>query len=414
MRIAIIGSGIAGLTAAWSLAARHDVTLFEAHATFGMDAHSLDVDGERVDVPLRVFHDGYYPRLTALYAAAGIVSSPVDSSASFTTASGRLLFQYGNVRLGRHHVPMLTRAALTSPHAVRTGLAAARMLLTLRRERRRADVRSGLSFGEYLPRSPFGDTFAREFLVPAVAGICTCSYASVRNVPARVVLDYLDTPRTHTMRRVRDGVHRAAARLTADVSTLRLGTPVERVERGDDGVVVHASGHAPEAFDHAVLATRADQAPRLFAPTDAERSALEAFAYERSELVVHRDPTLAPPRRAWWSPVNYVLDPAADAPMTTVLLTAIHPTDWQSTPVFQTWNPLRDPAPDTVLARAPVVRALVDHRTAGAVASLRALHAEPDRRIWFCGSYANEAMTLQESAVSSALDVSARLGGRQP
>jgi len=97
-----------------------------------------------------------------------------------------------------------------------------------------------------------------------------------------------------------------------------------------------------------------------------------------------------------------------------VLLTAIHPTDWQSTPVFQTWNPLRDPAPDTVLARAPVVRALVDHRTAGAVASLRALHAEPDRRIWFCGSYANEAMTLQESAVSSALDVSARLGGRQP
>ena len=414
MRIAIIGSGIAGLTAAWSLAPRHEVTLYEAHATFGMDAHSLDVDGERVDVPLRVFHDGYYPRLSALYAAAGVVSSPVDSSASFTTADGRLLFQYGNTRLGRHHVPLLTRAALRSPRAIRTGLEAARMLLVLRRERDRADVQAGMTFGEYLPRSPFSRAFARDFLVPAVAGICTCSYASVRAFPARVVLDYLDTPRTHTMRRVRAGVNQAAARLTERVTSLQLGTPVELVRRTDAGAEVTVPGRVPAHFDHVVIATRADQAPRLLDTTPAERRALEGFRYERSELVVHRDRALAPPRRAWWSPVNYVLDPDATAPMTTVLLTAIHPTEWQSTPVFQTWNPIREPHADTVLARAPVMRALVDAGTADAVRRLRALHDEPDRRVWFCGSYANEAMTLQESAVASALTVTARLGGRQP
>ena len=405
MRIAVIGSGIAGLAACWWLSQRHQVTLFEAADGIGMDAHSLDAGaGVRVDVPLRVFHDGYYPTLTELYREAGVRSAPVDSSASFSTSSGELLFRYGNIRVGKLAIPWLTNVGLMRPTVVRTGLEAGRMLLVLGRERARADVRGGITFGEYLSTAPFTEQFVQTFLLPAVAGIATCSYASIRQFPASTVLAYLDSPRTHSMRRALHGTRDVATRLSAGAAEVHLSTAVQSVVRHERDVSVH-SPRGEQRFDHAVFATEAPRVSGLLDATGEERSVLERFRYERSVLVVHTDDRLAPRDRRWWSPVNYILSSGEEAPMTTVVLSAIHTKEWVGPPLFQTWNPIVSPAPSSVLAEVPVERALVDSRTAGAVRTLRKLHDEPDRRVWFCGSYANDAMTLQESAVSSALAV---------
>lgn len=408
MRIAIIGSGIAGLVACWRLSKHHEVVVYEAEAGIGMDAHSLDVrhgvEVERVDVPLRVFHAGYYPVLSAVYEEAGVESVPVDSSASFSTSEGRLLFRYGNLRVGRSAIPSLTRVGLTNLSVLRTGIQSVQMLFRLSRELNRADVRGGITFGSYLETAPFSPAFVEAFLLPAVAGIATCSYESIRQFPARTVLGYLDSPRTHSMRRVKEGTRDVASRLTASAREIRTSTPVQAVTRDRRSVVVNARGSS-ESFDHVILATQATRVPGLVDLTRLELEAIRRFRYERSSLVVHSDPRLAPPQRRWWSPVNYILFPEASAPMTTVVLSQLRPTDWTATTVFQTWNPIVRPREDSILAEVAVERALVDSQTSDAVASLRALHAEPDRRVWFCGSYANEAMTLQESAASSAAAV---------
>lgn len=414
MRIAIIGSGIAGLCAAWAMARRHDVTLFEAHDRLGMDAHSLDVpDGRggtlRVDVPLRVFHEGYYPTLTRIYREAAIPFTEIDSAASFTTADGRLVFQYGNVPIGRHRVPWITRAGLRDPRVVALAAEIGWFVLWLSRERRRDDVREGITFEQYLARSRWSRRLVERFLVPAVAGICTCSYETARGFPAQIVLDYLDSPRTHSMLRATHGAQDVTERLTRQVADVRLAAPVERVEAADDGITVRAAG-ADATFDHVVFATQAHRAARLAPVPDAERDVVAGFRYEKSRLVVHTDAALAPARRSWWSPVNYMLDPGAAAPMTTVLLSGLHPTEWTGPEVFQTWNPYMDPAPGTALQDVTIDRAVVGAGNAAYVARLRQLHERAGRRVWFCGSYASDGMTLQEAAAASAMAVAEAIG----
>ena len=409
MRIAIIGSGIAGLSACWTLAQDHDVVVYEAEASLGMDAHSLTLDDKRIDVPLRVFHEGYYPTLGAIYRRAGVESAPVDSSASFTTADGRLLFRYGNLELGPAYVPWLTRSGLLNASVVRTGIEAGHMLLRLRRERDRPDVIAGTTFGDYLLSAPFSERFVQDFLLPAVAGIATCTYDAVRQFPARTVLAYLDSPRTHTMRRAKHGAQDVVERLSSGASELRCSEPVQRVVPGATAVTIRSKSGESE-FDHVIFATQATRVGRLLEASPRELETLGLFTYESSELVVHSDVNLAPRKRAWWSPVNYVLFPGAAAPMTTIVLSDIHPGAWDGDPIFQTWNPIVTPDSALVHRHVRVERALVDSNTEAAVGALQQLHDEPDRRVWFCGSYANEAMTLQESAAASAVAVAGRIG----
>lgn len=416
MRIAIIGSGIAGLCAAWSLSGMHDVTLYEAHERLGMDAHSLDVpDGRggtlRVDVPLRVFHEGYYPTLTRIYREAGIPFTEIDSAASFTTSDGRLVFRYGNVSFGRHRVPWITRAGLTDPRVVALAAEIGLFVLRLKRERRRADVRRGITFNEYLASSRWSRRLVERFLVPAVAGICTCTYETARGFPAQVVLDYLDSPRTNSMLRATRGARDVTERLTRRAGDICLSSPVARLEAQGDSIQV-STAHDTRTFDHVVFATQAHLAARLAPVPDNERNVIAGFAYEKSRLVVHTDASLAPPRRSWWSPVNYMLDPNAAAPMTTVLLSGLHPTAWTGPEVFQTWNPYRDPAAGTALQDVTIDRAVVGAGNAARVSALRELHRQPGRRVWYCGSYASEGMTLQEAAAVSAVSVATTLSSR--
>ena len=126
MKVAIVGSGIGGLSAAWALSQQHDVTLFEKSPHLGMDAHSLDIDlGEsqaRVDVPLRVFFDGFYPNLTALYNELGIEFSPINYSASFGDLNGETYFHYHDYRLGTLSVPFLKGRRSLNRTAFRIGL----------------------------------------------------------------------------------------------------------------------------------------------------------------------------------------------------------------------------------------------------------------------------------------------------
>ena len=119
MKIAVIGGGIAGLAAAWLLSRRHEVTLYERHAQPGFVAHSVAVDGVRVDVPLRVFYPGYYPTLMQLYGALGVATEPVSYATTFTGGDGRAFFRWRNLRMGGRSWPYVLPQDMAQPRARR-------------------------------------------------------------------------------------------------------------------------------------------------------------------------------------------------------------------------------------------------------------------------------------------------------
>lgn len=407
LRIAVIGGGIGGLCAAWLLARRHRVTLYERQARPGFIASSVAIRHAgaeiRVDVPLRVFYEGYYPTLTRLYRELGVATEPVSYAGSFMRPDGGLFFRYRNIRLaGRSFAYMLPRDFAGGRAA---GIVAA--MLRFRREAP-AELAHGelgtMSMGAYLDARGYAGSFIDGFLLPTIATVCTCSCADARGFPAAVIVDYLARGLTRDgVRRACQGADDVAQRLMAGIADLRCNAAVATVRRVPGGVQVQCADGSGEHYDHVVLATQANQSQALLADAaPAEREFLAAFRYVPIEVVMHEDASLMPADRRDWSPVNLLVDPAHDQPMSTIWINAVQPVLRDARPLFQTVRPLREPRAETVLGRARFERPVVDAASTAALTRLPQLQAEPGRRVWFCGSYAQAGIPLLESAVGSA------------
>ena len=418
--IAVIGGGIAGLVAAWQLAARHRVTLFERHAAPGFIASSVAVPvpgrgpGEpplRVDVPLRVFYPGYYPTLTRLYAELGVATQPVNYATTFTDADGQAYFRWRNLCLGDASWPYVLPQDVASARARRL-VAGALRFQTQARGALATGVLRGISIGEFVATLALPAEFVDGLLLPALATIATCTTADARAYPAEVVAGYAAAGMARqSVRRVREGADAVAARLLAGVQRVLCSARVVAVhgpsnahERG--AWVQHAGGR--ERFDHVIFATQANQALALLPEASAEeRAVLAAFRYRALEVVMHRDTALMPARRSAWSPVNACIGAAFERPESTIWINRVQPGLRHAAPLFQTVMPQRAPREDSVIGRARFERPLLDAGSAAALARLRQLQAQPGRRLWFCGSYAEDGVPLLESAARSALAVAA-------
>ena len=412
MDIAVIGSGIAGLTTTWLLSRRHRVTVYERLPRLGLDAFSVDVPtrkgSARVDVPLRVVMAGYYPTLLDIYRELGIGLRLVDYAASFSRVGQRAHFRYRNLLLpGRRRSLSFLGPRRLLQRDTRHIL---RDLVRLRLHRSRllaSPLERGPTLGDFLAEHGYSDAFTHRFLAPAFAGIGTCTYDAILRYPAAAVARYLYAGRG--VLRVEGGIRTVVQAMAAGAHEVCLDTPIVGVERGADGVIVRT----PEArrFDQVVLATPADVALRILGSqaTPPEREALSAFRHEIGEVVVHTDPSLAPDRRADWATVNFMLSPEHDRPMATIWLNRVHAGLRGEAPVFESWSPIREPAPDRVITRARFARPLLDPSAAAASRALCTLQRSGSRRVWFAGSYLGSGIPLLESAAASAAAVAARL-----
>ncbi|MCM0612386.1 FAD-dependent oxidoreductase [Marinobacter sediminum] len=397
--IAVIGSGMAGLAAAYrARLAGHDVTVFEARNSHGMDAHSLTVDGGLVDVPLRVMSSGAWPSVLQLAKEVGVGTFEIGLHASCSWTSGDTWFRSGEVPILRW--PFIGSLRYLDTRALRMGQGIWQLKrLTRKLEREDNDA----TLGEILEHHDFDPLFWRGLVLPMLTTICTCEEKHLLNWPAGQLLSLLDSTLPGSdICRLKGGTSALVEGLARDLP-LHSGSPVAQVEEGEEGVRVHNERGEGGMFDRVIVATQANHLSFLDdTQFGDERKMLENIGFDSGELWVHQDPRFMPSKKQDWAALNFQMDEALEKPMFTVWVNKVEPTLDGSEPVFQTWNPLFEPDPDTVLARVPLERAVVHPGTARVHEALALWHRQPGRKVFFCGSWAYEGVPLLESAVRSA------------
>ncbi len=411
MKIGIIGTGIAGLTAAWLFNnAGHRVTLYEKHQNLGMDAHSMTFEQDgvtlRTDVPPRIFNVNQWPNLLNLYRQVGIMFDPIDPSQSFS-----LLDQPNFLNVDLAYQPQIPDGLDTTKHLNQIMNDIARLA-----DGALQDLADGLSdqttLAEYLQFQDYSQAFIYDFLYPILAStVCTCSYESLNAYPAPVILKtLLNLFGNQPLLRTKFGTQDVVKRLSRGIDDIRYGTAGCSVYPTPAGVRVETAQGRAELFDHLIVATQANQALDLLSnPSGDECKMLSAFSYDDVPVIVHQDPALMPIKKKGWAHINLIIAPDRHAAMCGVWMNRFNP-DWQiAQPIIQTINPLSEPRPDTIIAQYELQRPVVNEKSLAGLDLLKQLHQQTDRRIWFCGSYAAEGVPLLESAVLSSLRVANHL-----
>jgi predicted NAD/FAD-binding protein len=310
VKIAIVGTGIAGNVAGWHLHHEHDITVFEAGAYAGGHSHTHELEqaGRRyaVDTGFIVFNDWTYPNFIALLDELGVASQP--SAMSFSVRDEASGLEYNGTSL---NTLFAQRSNLLRP----SFLGMIRDILRFNREAPALLHAPGgeLPLGEVLARGGYGRAFVERYIVPMGAAIWSTDPGSMQRFPARFFVRFLhnhgmlSVNARPTWRVIRGGSARYVEKLTAPFrDRIRLRTPIESIRRLPGSVIVKPRGHDAERFDALFLACHSDQALRLLAdPSPAEREVLGAIPYQENEAVLHTDTRLLPRQRRAWAAWNY-------------------------------------------------------------------------------------------------------------
>jgi uncharacterized protein len=403
VKIAIVGSGIAGNVAAYHLCREHQVTVFEAAAHVGGHTHTHEIEheGQRVavDTGFIVCNDRTYPRFLALMSELGVELQPSEMSFSVQTPTG---LEYNGTTVNSLFAQ---RRNLVRPAFWRM----IRDILRFNREaprllRWRSD---SVTLGEYLDANGYSTQFAEHYILPMGAAIWSAGTDTLRNFPARYFVRFFhnhgmlsvdDRPQWLS---VRGGSARYVEKLTAPFrDRIRLRTPVENVRRTPAGVFVKPAGAEAERFDRVFFACHSDQALRLLADAStAERNVLGAIRYQRNEVLLHTDTRVLPKRRLAWAAWNYhLIDRASERVAVTYHMNMLQRLSTH-TPLLVTLNMNDRIDPRRILRQLSYQHPVF---TREAVAA-QERHADIDGadRAYFCGAY--WGFGFHEDGVVSAL-----------
>jgi len=416
-RVAVVGSGIAGLSAAHALKGNARVTLFESASWFGGHAHTveIDLDGVRhgVDTGFLVFNERTYPGLLRLFDELGVATAP--SGMSFSVQSPATGWEWCGSDLDGLFAQ---RRNLVSPRfwAMLADILRFNRLATVLAQR---GTELDEPIGDFLDRHRFGTAFRDGYFLPMIGCIWSCPTDQMLQFPVGTMIRFChnhgliqltDRPPWHT---VRGGSANYVRRIVEGLDDARLATPVHAVRRlppgmGNAGVVLHTD-HGDERFDEVVLATHTDQSLALLADADAdEHAVLGAIRYQPNRVLLHTDASVLPTRRRAWAAWNY--ERAAErsredaAVCLHYLINRLQPVPWKQ-PVIVSMNPARPLRDEAVLGEWTYAHPVFDH---AAVAAQRQLSRIQGRsHVWFCGAWTrygfHEDGLMSGQAVADAL-----------
>ncbi|KRG81471.1 MULTISPECIES: NAD(P)/FAD-dependent oxidoreductase [Stenotrophomonas] len=410
MRIAVVGSGIAGLASAWLLSQAHEVVLFEAADYLGGHTHTHDVSvGGRqyaVDTGFIVHNPDHYPLLTRLLQTLDVPTQP--TTMSFSVHNGRSGLEYNATSLD---ALFCQRRNLLSPRFLG-------MVRDLFRFYRQAPALldgegPGPGLGDWLQANGYGAAFRDEHLVPMASALWSSPPRQILQFPARYLVQFMAN---HQMlqvsgrpqwRVVRGGSARYVDALRARWTVHeRLSCPVLAVRRHGDRVSVDSAAGS-EAFDQVVLACHSDQALALLADaSDNEQAILGAIGYQPNEVVLHTDASVLPRRRKAWAAWNAFVPGDGDAPCTvSYCMNLLQGLDAPE-PLVVTLNRSEAIDPARVLRRLAYQHPVYTPQSVAA--QQRRAVIQGQNRTWFAGAY--WGWGFHEDGMRSAVDVAAGLG----
>ena len=398
-RVAVVGSGIAGLSVAYSLAAEAQVTLFEAGGYFGGHTHTVDVtlDGvtHGVDTGFLVLNERTYPKLLSLFAELGVEVAPSDMSFSVRLPDTGLEWSGSDL-----NGVFAQRRNLLRPRFWR-------MLADVLRFNRVATAiaESGTEselqqpIGEFLSQQRFSAEFRDWYFLPMIGCIWSCPTDQMLRFPIATMIRFChnhgliqvaNRPQWFT---VRGGAKHYVEKMLKSIPDARLNTPVRGVRRvppgsGSAGVFV-TTDHGTERFDEVVLACHSDQSLALLGDASAdERAVLGAIRYHRNRAVLHTDTSVLPRRKLAWAAWNY--ERASDTSREQAgvclhyLINRLQPLPFTQ-PVLVSLNPVNEPRAGTMQGEFDYAHPVFD--AAAIAAQQRLPELQGQAHTWFCGAW---------------------------